>query len=149
MSTFHFVRASGCCRPDSPLGGGLLRFATVPIKCIQVYQVDREQVSGRLNPQSLGARAHPSSDASVILAACLARLRVLALPALVFITRHDVISGHKLLLQHRIAQIDLRCLFWFSPLWGPELFFCVHDAHPVKVNLAVEKATSLGDLRLV
>ena len=37
----HSVRASGCCRPDSPLGGGLLRFATVPDRCILVYHVDR------------------------------------------------------------------------------------------------------------
>ena len=37
----HSVRASGCCRPDSPLGGGLLRFATVPDRCVRVYHVDR------------------------------------------------------------------------------------------------------------
>ena len=35
------VRASGCCRPDSPSGRGLLRFAMVPNKCILVYHVDR------------------------------------------------------------------------------------------------------------
>ena len=36
-----FVWASGCCRPGSPLGGGLLRFATLPGKCILVFHVDR------------------------------------------------------------------------------------------------------------
>ena len=37
----HSVRVSGCCRLDSPLGGGLLRFATVPDRCILVYHVGR------------------------------------------------------------------------------------------------------------
>ena len=36
----HFW-ASGCCRPHSPLGGGLLGFATGPDKCILVHHVDR------------------------------------------------------------------------------------------------------------
>ena len=36
----HSVRASGYCRPVSPFGGGLLRFATVLDRCILVYHVN-------------------------------------------------------------------------------------------------------------
>ena len=82
----HSVRASGCCRPDSPLGRGLLRFATVPERCILVYHGDRVR--------------HQEEGTSSVISECfslhgLLRLCVLVPSALTLLLRHAVFSCHK------------------------------------------------------
>ena len=108
----HSVRASGCCRPDSPLGGGLLRFATVPDRCILVYHVDRVRHQEEGTSLSLVSASHcmvwlgslswfhrPSHSSSVMRSSVA--------------TNPWCIPGCSRTMANRIAQRDLCCLFWF------------------------------------